>query len=124
VSGAPVVLLVDDEVHILSSLRRSLRREGWTLLTADGPDPALALLRSERIDLVVSDQKMPGGSGLALLARARELAPGARRVLLTGWPEMLGQAELARAGIDAVLPKPWEDEDLKETLRRLIQPSG
>lgn len=119
-TAPPVVLLVDDEPHILSSLSRSLRREGWTLRTADGPTAALEILRSEAVTLIVSDQKMPDGNGLDLLAAAGACRPGIRRVLLTGWPEMLTAGELDAAGIDAVLPKPWEDTVLKETLRSLL----
>ncbi len=116
----PVVLLVDDEASILSALRRSLRREGFEILTAASAEEGLQLLRARTVRLVVSDQKMPGMNGLEFLARVGEYAPGARRVLLTGWPEMIGQAELRAAGIDAVLPKPWEDQGLKEILRGLV----
>ena len=119
-AAEPVVLLVDDEVHILSALRRSLRREGWEIATALSGEAALDVVRRQEVDLVVTDQKMPGMSGLDLLARLGAHAPNARRVLLTGWPEMLTPAQLTEAGIDAVIPKPWEDDFLKETLRRLV----
>ncbi len=121
-SGAgAVVLLVDDEPSILSALRRSLRREGWEILTAASGEEGFALLAEREVALVVSDQKMPGMSGMTFLAGVGEYAPAARRVLLTGWPEMLSQAELKAARIDAVLPKPWEDEQLKTTLRGLVE---
>ncbi len=116
----PVVLIVDDEPSILSSLKRSLRREGWQIVTAGNAEEGLAVLRSSPVSLVVSDQKMPGMNGLDFLARVGALAPSARRVLLTGWPEMLSPAELKATGIDAVVSKPWEDKDLKETLRGLV----
>ena len=60
---APTVLLVDDEDKILASLQRSLRREGYRLLVAQGARQALRVLRDEPVDLVVSDHKMPGMSG-------------------------------------------------------------
>lgn len=115
-----MILLVDDEPSILSALRRTLRREGWEIQTAGSAEEGLALLAERAPTLVVSDQKMPGMDGLAFLGRVGEHAPSARRVLLTGWPEMLSQAQLQAAGIDAVIPKPWEDGELKSTLRALV----
>jgi response regulator RpfG family c-di-GMP phosphodiesterase len=115
-----VVLLVDDEERILSALRRCLRREGYRLLTAETPERALALLAAEPVDLIVSDHKMPGMSGLALLARAAALRPGAARLMLTGWPEALRPADLERAGVARLLTKPWDDADLKSALRSAL----
>jgi DNA-binding NarL/FixJ family response regulator len=120
-SGArPAVLLVDDEAHILSALRRVLRREPYDVLTAAGPQEALALLGERGVRVVVSDQKMPGGSGIALLREVAVRHPTARRVLLTVWPEETAQRERDAARLDAVLLKPWDEAELKETLRRLV----
>ena len=116
----PTVLLVDDEASILSSLRRSLRREPWQVVTAPSPEQALALLEETAPVLVVSDQQMPGMTGVAFLTEAGRRLPQVRRVLLTGWPEMVTPREVEAAGIDAVLPKPWEHDVLLETLRRLV----
>ncbi len=116
----PVVLLVDDEERILSALRRTLRREGWTLLTAESAEEALAVLEAQPVDLVLSDHKMPGASGLELFERAGRLCPGAALVMLTGWPETIPQARLDKLGVFALLAKPWDDAELKETLRRAL----
>ena len=62
--------MVDDEARILSALRRSLRREGWRVLTAATPAEALRLLDEEPIDAVFSDHKMPRMSGLDVLEAA------------------------------------------------------
>ncbi len=116
----PVVLLVDDECHILSALQRSLRREGYEILTAGSADEALALLSARAVDLIVSDQKMPGTNGLVFLTEVGRKGCDAPRVLLTGWPEEIPQADITAAGITAVLPKPWDDADLKATLRACL----
>jgi len=117
---APVVLLVDDEERILSALRRTLRREGYELLTAQTPAQALAILDERPVDLVVSDQKMPGLSGVDLLAQIGRRRPGIPRILLTGWPEEIPAARLREVGVHALLPKPWDDTELKSTLRKLL----
>jgi response regulator RpfG family c-di-GMP phosphodiesterase len=114
----PVLLIVDDEEQILAALRRTLRREGFVILTADSPARGLALLEEQAVDVVLSDHKMPGMSGLAFLARAARLQPRAARLLITGWPEEVPPSELASLGVRALVPKPWNDAELKATLRR------
>ena len=115
-----VVLVVDDEARILSALRRTLRREGYEILTAETPAEALRILEERAVDLILSDQKMPGMSGLELLARAAERRPAAARLLITGWTEEVPQRELEALGVRALLPKPWDDGELKRTLRQAL----
>ncbi len=114
------LLIVDDEVRILSALKRTLRREGYRLLTAENAASALRLLEREPVDLVLTDHKMPGMSGLALLAEVVRRWPHVRRVLITGWSEEVARAELARLGVAALVTKPWEDGELKAVLREQL----
>jgi len=118
--GPRVLLVVDDEARILSALRRTLRREGYEILTAETPAEALRILDERAVDLILSDQKMPGMSGLELLARAAERRPGAARLLITGWTEEVPQRQLEELGVRALLPKPWDDGELKRTLRQAL----
>jgi len=117
------VLLVDDEAHILSSLRRSLRREGFEIVTAESAAEALRVLASRHVDAIVSDQKMPGGSGLQLLAEAAQRWPDAARMLITGVAEEIPREALDRSGVCALITKPWDDARLKATLRRALSGS-
>jgi len=119
-STRPVVLLVDDEVHILSSLKRMLRREPYEVVTTPSVAEALALLAQQRIAVVVSDQKMPGASGIAFLREVAAKHPSTRRILLTGWPEEIPPAEREAAKLDAILPKPWDDAELKAVIQRCV----
>ena len=111
------LLILDDEPRILSSLRRSLRREPYEVFTAETVSDALHILDSEAIELVLSDHKMPGTTGLEFLAQARDRRPEAIRMLITGWTELIDPEEISELGIRAVITKPWEDPALKETLR-------
>jgi len=121
VSGdPPTLLLVDDEARILSALRRSLRREGWRVLTAGTPAEALRLLEEEPIDAVLSDHKMPGMSGLEVLEAAARRRPDAARILISGWPDEIPAGRLEALGILALVPKPWDDAELKRILRRAL----
>ena len=113
----PTLLLVDDEERILSALQRCLRREGYEILTADSVSRALEVLDERRVDLVLSDQKMPGASGVELLREARRIQPAAARLMITGWSQALSETDLAAIGIFALIPKPWDDRQLKVSLR-------
>ncbi len=116
----PTLLLVDDEERILSALRRCLRREGWELLSAESGSEALAILEERGVDAILSDHKMPGMSGLAFLERAATLRPAAVPMLLTGWPGAIPEEALEKLGVFALLTNPWDDGELKATLRRAL----
>ena len=115
------VLLVDDEERILASLCRSLRREGYELVTARTPREALGILEEQDFDAVLTDYKMPGMTGVELLAVVARLQPNAGRLLITGWSQAVSEAEIEALEIDAVIPKPWEDAELKDGLRKAIR---
>jgi len=117
----PILLIVDDETHVLSALRRALRKEGWEILLASSPREALKLLDEYSIDAILSDHKMPGMSGLHVLAEAKRRHPGAARLLISGWPEAVAPAELEAVGVHALLPKPWDDAELKSELRKVLR---
>jgi len=115
------LLLVDDEVSILSALRRTLRREGYEILCAESAEEALEIVEQEVIDLVISDHKMPGMSGVVLLARVAALQPATARFLLSGWTQEIPRGDLEAAGVRALLSKPWDDAQLKGQLRDALK---
>jgi len=114
------LLIVDDEPRILSAMRRTLRREGYEVLWAESPEAALAQLDERSVDLVLSDQMMPGMRGIELLAEVGRRQPRAARILITGWADAIARDELARLGISDLLTKTWENGVLKETLRKAL----
>jgi FixJ family two-component response regulator len=117
------ILIVDDEPNILSALRRLLARENLRVLTATSGAKGLELLRQEggAVALIISDQRMPQMIGAEFLAQACQVAPYARRMMLTGYSD-LGSAVKAinQGGIHFYLPKPWEDDQLKAAVRQLL----
>jgi len=113
------VLFVDDEVNILKALQRLLRHGPWTVLTASRPQEALELLDRAEAQVVVSDQRMPDMSGVDFLAAVRERHPDVVRMMLTGYTEMTIAVEAINKGeIYRLITKPWNDEELKATLRQ------
>jgi response regulator RpfG family c-di-GMP phosphodiesterase len=120
----PVVLLVDDEPGILNAVRRSLRDEPCEVITAGSSVEALGWLQEIPVDLIITDQRMPGMTGTELLQEVRRLYPRTARALLTGYrtPSTLRQG--LEAGADTLLYKPWDDAHLVETVRRILASSG
>lgn len=113
------VLFVDDEVNILKAVQRLLRSEPWTVLTASRGAEALELLDRHPCQVVVTDQRMPEMSGVDLLSSVREREPEVVRMMLTGYTEMNVAVEAINRGeIYRLITKPWNDEELKATLRQ------
>jgi CheY-like chemotaxis protein len=95
---------VDDNRSGLVARRAVLDELGYQTEVADTPAKALALLRSEHIDLVVTDYKMPGMDGVELISRLRAEKPGLPVILLSGFVDALGLTEKS-TGADVVIMK-------------------
>jgi putative nucleotidyltransferase with HDIG domain len=113
------VLFIDDETNILKALQRLLRNEPCRVITASRGAEALEILDRERPQVVVSDQRMPEISGVDLLQTVRQRHPDVVRILLTGYTEMnIAVEAINRGEIFRLVTKPWNDEELKATLRQ------
>lgn len=121
---AKTVLFVDDEPHILSSLRRLMRKEGWQILTASSGLKGLEMLQNHHVDLVVSDMVMAEMDGADFLHLVKEKHPETTRIILTGYPKSSAVTRaFAEADIFQIISKPWNDEELKEIIRNALQQS-
>lgn len=113
------ILFVDDEPNILASLKRMLRsmRKEFDLQFAESGQEALAILDTEKFDVVVSDMRMPGIDGAELLTRIMNQHPSSIRIMLTGQADE--EAILRTVGIvHQFLAKPCEPDELKAVLLR------
>lgn len=113
------LLFVDDEESILEGLRNLLRRQRhmWDMTFASSGEQALEILSREPVDVIVSDMRMPGMDGAALLKRVQDSSPGIVRIVLSGHAEReaIGRA---MAVAHQFLSKPCDAEVLRETLSR------
>lgn len=81
---ARTVLLVDDDTNLLNALSRALRKEPYTIRTANSASEALTLLEQCPVDVIVSDERMPGMTGTHFLARVQAQYPDTVRIMMTG----------------------------------------
>ena len=115
------VLCVDDEVHILNSLKRMLRKEDYTVLTGCGGQEGLDVLEKQSVHLVISDQRMPGMMGIEFLQKVKELYPDTVRVVLSGYADVAVVVESINKGeIYRFLTKPWNDDELKAAIGQCL----
>ena len=120
-SEIPGILFVDDEVNILKALARLFRIEPVRVYTASSSDEAFAVLEKESIQVVVSDQNMPGVRGVQLLQEIRQRWPDVIRMMLTGYTEMNVAVEAINQGeIYRLITKPWNDEELRAIVRQAL----
>ena len=116
------ILLVDDEPNILMGLKRALHKEPFEILTAQSAREALNLLETTEIDVVVSDQDMPGLSGTKFLRLVHKGYPNTVRFMLTGKATLDVAVEAINEGaISRFFTKPCNEVDLAVTIRQALQ---
>jgi len=117
----PVIVLVEDQSEILSSLKRLLRREPYHCLSTQDPKLVLRWVSEGRIDLVMTDYQMETMSGLELLAKVRELSPSTLRFMLTSCSAIpLGLDTARRNPVQLLVQKPWDPQALRNLLRQAL----
>jgi thioredoxin reductase (NADPH) len=127
----PAILAVDDEPAVLAAVARDLRRrfgEGYRILRSGSGQDALDVLRDlvargDQVALLVADQRMPGLSGTDFLVQARQVVPGAKRVLLTAYADTEAAIQaINEVALDYYLLKPWDppEEQLYPVVEDLL----
>ena len=116
------ILVVDDEASLRDSLGRALEREGHEVEACSSLAEARASLARAAPDALISDIRLPDGSGLDLIAAARALAAGPRILAITAYGSVDLAVEAMRRGADDFLEKPFRAEALRTRLERLLEP--
>lgn len=106
------ILLVDDEHDFRGRLKKAFVRRGFNVCEADCFQEAVKAIQEHNPDMAVIDLRMPGRSGLELIAEAAGMAPGLRMVVLTGYGSIATATEAVRLGAKAYLPKPANVDDI------------
>lgn len=121
-SAARTILLVDDEANITNALKRTLRRDGYNILTAHSGAEGLDLLTANEVGVIISDQRMPQMTGVDFLRKVKALYPKTFRIVLSGYTELESVTSAINEGaIYKFLTKPWDDEQLRNNIREAFQ---
>jgi DNA-binding NtrC family response regulator len=115
------ILVVDDEPEMVENCTRLLRRAGYRMLGTTDAERALALLDSERPDLLLTDLKMPGIDGLELMRRAHELDPALPVIVVTAFASIDSAVTAIKAGAFDYLPKTFSADELTVVVERALR---
>lgn len=111
-AGGTTILVVDDARDTVEVLRRNLESRSFGVLTAASVAEARDVLARNAVDLVITDMRMPGGSGIELVRHVHESEPAAEILVITGYATVEGAVEAVKAGAESYLAKPFTDEEL------------
>lgn len=121
------ILCVDDEPNVLRALKRVfVEYDNYHLLTAESGEEALQLVEEHPdIQVIISDYRMPGISGVEFLARSTEINPDTMRIILSGFADTSAMLEAINIGhVFKFVPKPWNDEELCATVTQAVEVAG
>ncbi len=120
-SDSPKVLIVDDEMSILDTLRILLKREGFEVQTAVGGQQGLDALREGQPDFVLSDIRMPGVTGLDVLNAAQQMDPTLPVILMTAQASLQSAIQAVNQGAYYYIQKPFQNDELLVICRRAVE---
>jgi diguanylate cyclase (GGDEF)-like protein/PAS domain S-box-containing protein len=116
------LLLLDDEPNILHALKRLFRLDGYKILSTADPNDAFDLLARNRVQVVISDQRMPTMSGTEFLSRVKDIYPDTMRIVLSGYSEIESITQAINQGaIYKFFTKPWNDNQLRDNIREAFR---
>jgi DNA-binding NtrC family response regulator len=122
-TGMSSILIVDDDLNVLEVLEARLQSAGFDTFKAENGRDALRLLKDNKIDLLISDMKMPGMSGMEVLSKARALQPGLPIIFLTAYGTIPDAVKAVKAGAVDYLAKPFDGRELVFKLRKVLEDS-
>ncbi len=115
------ILIVDDEKNYLVVLEALLGPEGYETITAGNAKKAIRLIKESDLDLVVTDMKMPGMSGMALLEESKKIKPDLPVIMMTAFGTIELAVEAMKKQAYDYITKPFKNEELKLTVKKALE---
>lgn len=113
------ILLVDDEDHLQEVLGLLLELDGHKVSTAFSGQEALQLAEKKKFDLVITDLKMPGISGMEVVSTFKKTNPSLHIIMITGYPSEETEKEARDLGVDDYIPKPFHMTRMRQVIDRV-----
>ncbi|MGD0885972.1 MAG: response regulator [Thermodesulfovibrionales bacterium] len=114
------VMIIDDEKIVGDMARMSLEQDGYAVETFLSAEPALARLKDERFDVVVTDLKMKGIDGMEVLRTIKGSYPETKVIMITAFANLDAAIEALRADVHDFFPKPVKIKELKASIQRAL----
>ena len=115
------VMIVDDDPDMREVLYKKLKDRGYTVLTAADAGSALRVLEATPVDVVITDFKMPGASGVELVRHIGENYRDTLTIMITGYASIEGAVQAVKAGAEVYLPKPFTYEQLYAAIEKALK---
>lgn len=116
------ILIVDDEKSVIEALKRAFMEDPYQVFSAEDAIEGLAVLSTNKIKVVISDEMMPGISGAEFLARVSKNYPGVVRIMLTGHASLKAAIQAINKGeIYRFFTKPWDDFELRFAVKSAVE---
>ncbi len=116
-----IILAVDDNLNALEIIKRNLENAGYKVITSNSVQAAVEVLKDQKIDLVITDLKMPKHSGLDLVRHVSENYNDVGIIMVTGYPSINGAVEAVKTGVEEFLAKPFTDEELLSAVQDVLE---
>ena len=115
------ILYIDDEVHNLNAFRTSFRRD-YEIFTAISAEAGRKILEGNEINVIITDQRMPGVTGIEFLESILDEYPDPPRILLTGYADINAVIDAINKGsVYKYVQKPWDDDELRTTINSALE---
>jgi two-component system NtrC family response regulator len=115
------ILVVDDEASQRELVSGYLKKQGYQVVAAGSGEAALEIFRGEPVELILTDQRMPGFSGLDLLRAARSINPETQVIVMTAYGNVETAVEAMKGGAADYLTKPLNLEELRQKIQRIVE---
>lgn len=116
------IIFVDDEEHILNSLKRTFRKDPYTIIATTSVAEVLQTISKAPVALVISDQRMPEMKGTELIGKIKDRSPDTIRIILTGYADLHGAMDAINRGeVYRFITKPWDDEDIRTIVAKALE---
>jgi DNA-binding NtrC family response regulator len=114
------IMIIDDEKIVGDMAKMSLERDGYNVETFLNGETAIARLKEERFDVVVTDLKMKGIDGMEVLKTVKTLSPGTKVIMITAFANLDTAIEALRGDVHDFFPKPVKIRELKVSIERAL----
>ena len=114
------ILIVDDEENSRTGLSKILTKYNYDVITADTGSEALKCLKKKHCDVILTDMRMPGMSGIDLLKKVKEVSPEIGVIIFTAYGEVDSYLEAMNLGAFEYLNKPVKVDELKKVINRVL----